>query len=63
MMVDYMSVNRLTVQLVVFEHSEQELLARAFIVKAVRPQGEDVRRANVNVAVDQVTTDIDLAVC
>src|SRR5438045_4517545 len=39
------------------------MLARAFIVKAVRPQRQNVRRADVDVAVDQVAADIDLAVC
>lgn len=60
MIVDNIRVNGLPIQLVVLKDTVQEVLPRSLVIKTIRPQTQNIRRADINVAVDQILPNINL---
>lgn len=55
-----MRMYSLAVQLVILQHPEQEALPHSLIVEIIRPQAQNVGGTDVDIAVDQVLSDLDL---
>ena len=49
-----MSVDRFSIQLIIFQHSEQKTVSQCLIVEIVTPLCQHIRRAYIDMAVDQV---------